>query len=75
MLPTEPTRPPVVSFIRKEDLDKERTELQTWRTKIEKARKSKLIKESEYKANIRKYEERMRKNETELKNLNPGNGR
>lgn len=70
---TEPTRPPLVSFMKKEDFDKERTELQTWRTKIEGARKSNLIKESEYKANIRRYEERMRKNEAELKKLNPGN--
>jgi hypothetical protein len=71
--PTEPTRPPLVSLMKKEDLNKERTELKTWRTKIEEARKSNLIKESEYEANIRKYEERVRQNEADLKKLNPGN--
>jgi len=73
--PALPPEPPVIRGFRvtKKDLDKERTELQTWHTKIEEARKANSIKESEYKAGIGKYEQRIRKNEADLKQLKPEN--
>jgi hypothetical protein len=68
-----PPSPPVVAFLQQKDLEKERTELKIWHSKIEEAGKLNSINESQYKASIKKYEERMRENEVHLEKLKPRN--
>lgn len=74
--PAVPPSPTIVAFslnVKKDDLEKERTELETWHSKIEQGRKSNSINESQYKALIKEYEERMRKNKAHLEKLESGN--
>ena len=73
-----PTPPKLVAFDKldpnsRKALDEERTKLERFRIETEKAKKSNSIQESEYKRNIKVYEQRMTKNRAAFEKLKPGN--
>jgi hypothetical protein len=73
-----PTPPQIVAFDKldpnlRKALDEERTKLERFRIETEKAKKSNSIQESEYKRNIKEYEQRMTKNRAAFEKLKPGN--
>jgi hypothetical protein len=76
-LPGDPPAPPkIVAFDKvssRKALEEERTKLELFRVETEKAKKSNLIQESEYRRRAKVYEQRITNNKAAFERLKLGN--